>query len=58
MVNQHIITFQSSLKALEKEAGSLKDIMSQVPTLASNLQETCTVIDQTLKNIKRDAEKV
>lgn len=58
MVNNHIITFQYFLKELETNTGRLRDIMTQVPVLASNLQETCTAIDQTLQNMKRDAEKI
>lgn len=58
MVNNHIITFQYFLKELETNTERLRDIMTQVPVLASNLQETCTAIDQTLQNMKRDAEKI
>ena len=58
MVNNHIITFQYFLKELETNTGRLRDIMTQVTVLASNLQETCTAIDQTLQNMKRDAEKI
>jgi hypothetical protein len=58
MVNNHIITFQYFLKELETGTGRLREIMTQVLALATNLQETCTAIDQTLQNMKRDAEKI
>jgi DNA-binding ferritin-like protein len=58
MVNQHIITFQSSLKDLAEDAGSLSSIIDKVLELASRLQDTCTTIEQTLQNIERDAEKI
>jgi len=72
MVNQHIITFQSLLKELEKIYNHIsislerirKDIertdilMSQLSTFVSNLSETWTDVSQTYQNMKRDSEKI
>ena len=58
MVNQHIITFQSLLKELEKDIELTDILMSQLSIFVSNLSETWTDVSQTYQNMKRDAEKI
>lgn len=58
MVNQHIITFQSLLKELEKDIERTDILMSQLSIFISNLSETWTDVSQTYQNMKRDAEKI
>ena len=58
MVNQHIITFQSLLKELEKDIERTDILMSQLSIFVSNLSETWTNVSQTYQNMKRDAEKI
>jgi hypothetical protein len=58
MVNQHIITFQSLLKELEKDIERTDILMSQLSIFVSNLSETWTDVSQTYQNMKRDAEKI
>ena len=54
MVNQHIITFQSLLKELEKDIERTDILMSQLSTFVSHLSETWTDVSQTYQNmIKR-----
>ncbi len=57
MVNQHIITFQSLLKELEKDIERTDILMSQLSIFVSNLSETWTDVSETYQNMKRDAEK-
>ena len=58
MVNNHIITFQSLLKELEKDIERIDILMSQLSTFVSNLSETWTAVSQTYQNMKRDAERI
>ena len=58
MVNQHIITFQSLLKELEKDIERTDILMSQLSIFVSNLSETWTDVSQTYQNMKRDSEKI
>ena len=58
MVNNHIITFQSLLKELEKDIDRIDILMSQLSTFVSNISETWTAVSQNHQNMKREAEKI
>ena len=57
MTDRNIATSQHLLKRLEEQKTSLRNLMSQVQIVASNLNGTWIAIDVTHSNWERDIEK-